>query len=467
MNIAGEQILRLPSLPVPPQNEVAMEGTLRYGAVALFPDRALASDPRFALTDENASAVAEIARRLDGIPLALELAAARVRLLSPQQLAQKLDERFRVLTGGDRSALPRQQTLRATIDWSFDLLDERERRLLRRLSIFAGGWTLRSATAVCGEEHIADELEMLDALSSLADKSLVVVEPSGDDRRYRMLHSMREYGLEQLAEAGESGGSPGVTRSTIRLFVRELAPLALALEDAEWQRSLAPEIDNLRAAIAWSVFEGSAPEIGLPLLADLEWPELLTTPNEALRWYESALERVAAMPDPLVHARLLRHRVMLEWLAGRPLAERQHTALRAVDVARLQRSRRNRSRAGEPRGHLPFRWAVRRSRPGAREAFERPERLSPITPNAVLRVWAVTDLQRGDVELARRRFSEVARLERAGSDAHASALLNLGELEFAAGNTNAAREAAWAKETYARLNSVYLVLVLRISRRTR
>jgi predicted ATPase/class 3 adenylate cyclase/Flp pilus assembly protein TadD len=447
LNVAGERILRLPPLPAP-------------AAVALFSDRALASDPGFVLTEENAPAVAEIARRLDGIPLALELAAARVRVLSPAQLARRLDERFRLLTGGDRSALPRQRTLQATIDWSYDLLDERERALFRRLSIFAGGWELRAAAAVAGEDGAADEWEVLDALSSLVDKSLVIAEPHGDDGRYRMLQSVREYGLERLAESGEADAIAGRHARYYAALARDVRPLALGLEDEQWWRRLTPEIDNLRAAIDWTIAGGHESNVGLSLLADLEWPELLTTPNEALGWYEAALRR--AIPDRIVHAKLLRHCVMLEWLAGRPLAEREPVAVRAVEVARGSGDADEIARAlanlgGTYRNAGRFDEADR----ALAEAYATPERLSRITTNTVLRIWAVTDLQRGDVELARRRFSEVVRLERAGSDAHSSALLNLGELEFATGNTEAARQAArHAKETYERLNSIYLILVL-------
>ena len=236
LGIGGEHIFRLPSLAVPPAGEATTaQWALGYDAVALFTDRALAGNIRFAITDENAAHVTEICRRLDGIPLAIELAAARVKVLSPQQLAQKLDARFRVLTGGDRSALPRQQTLRATIDWSFDLLGERERALFRRLSIFAGGCSLQAATEICSGEEM-DEWEVLDSISSLADKSLVLVESFGDDQWYRMLVTIREYGLERLAEASEAEATAGKHARFYATFVQELRPLVRALDDAEWRR---------------------------------------------------------------------------------------------------------------------------------------------------------------------------------------------------------------------------------------
>src|SRR5580658_1756013 len=321
LSIAGEHVFRLPSLSLP-------------AAMTLFTDRARAADARYALADENARFVSDICRRLDGLPLAIELAAARVKVLSPQQLAQRLDERFRVLTGGDRSALPRQQTLRATVDWSFDLLDERERALFRRLSFFAGGWTLQAAAAVCSDEGTADDLEMLDSLSALVDKSLVSTEEHDDDRRYRMLFSVREYALERLREANEAEITARRHARFYAELVRELQPLVDALEDAQWRRQLGPEIDNLRAAIEWTIFQGSDGAVGLSLLADMEWPELITNAQEALRWYEHATELVNEMPGSFVHSRILRHYAVLEYQVGRPVATCERTAMQAVEVAR-------------------------------------------------------------------------------------------------------------------------------------
>ena len=202
LNVAGERVFRLPSLAVPPAGEVVTTASAQqYGAVTLFADRAIASDGRFTLSDENVQTVAEICRRLDGIPLAIELAAARIKVLSPQQLLSRLNERFRVLTGGDRSALPRHQTMRALIDWSYDLLSDPERALFRGLSIFAAGFTLEGAAAVCSGED-CDEIAVLDLLSSLVDKSLLQTDP-GAEERYRLLESTRQYAREKLEEIGE------------------------------------------------------------------------------------------------------------------------------------------------------------------------------------------------------------------------------------------------------------------------
>jgi predicted ATPase/class 3 adenylate cyclase len=463
LNTAGERAFRLPSLAVPPAGESATaEKTSEYGAVALFTDRAVSSDGRFKLTDENAGFVAEIVARLDGIPLAIELAAARVKIVSPQQLTQKLNERFRVLTGGDRSALPRQQTLRATIDWSFDLLDDRERALFRRLAIFSGGWTLQAAIEVCCEEGGPDEWEMLDVLTSLVDKSLVVVDTLGAEQRFRMLVSIREYALERSSEAGEAERTAEKHARFFAAFVETLAPLVLALEDVEWKREFGAELDNVRAAIEWTIVRRHDPAIGLALLAALEWPEVVVTPHEALGWFEAAAACVDAETDAIVHSRILRHCVLLEWLEGRPLGQLEQTALHAVEVAKKTGDANEIARALANLGAC-YRSAARFEEADRTfaEAYETPDLLTRITANAVLRLWAVTDLQRQNVERARQRFSQLVGLERPASEAHASALLNLGELEFAVGNTEAARDSARrAKETYEQSNSVYLVLVL-------
>jgi predicted ATPase/class 3 adenylate cyclase len=462
LNIAGERVFRLPSLAVPPHDRpLSAEAVETYGAVALFADRARAANERFILTDENVPFVVEIVERVDGIPLAIELAAARANVVSPQQLSKRLSERFRVLTGGDRSALPRQQTLRATIDWSFDLLDAPERALFRRLAVFAGGWTLEAATEVCRGDSL-DEWEILGTLSSLVDKSLIVADSAESNPRFRMLSTIRDYALERLTEAAEEDEIAQAHARYYAALVNDLQSLVSELEDEAWRCAARDELDNIRAAIDRTIFRGHGSEIGLKLLADLEWPELITTPREALHWFETAAGLTNAMPDELVHARLLRHCLLLEWLVGRPVAQLERTALRALDIAR---------KSGDPdeiahalanlgacyRSTARFDEAERMFT----EAYAKPESLSRITTNGVLRLWAVTDLQRSDVERARLRFSQVVALERPASEAHASALLNLGELEFATGNVDAAREnARQARETYARLNSIYLVLVL-------
>ncbi len=253
LGLAGEVVFRLPSLAVPPNQTdgepLTGEAAARYAAIVLFVSRARAVDDRFNLTDENATIVGEICRRLDGIPLAIELAASRVRLFRPRQLRDRLDERFRILTGGSRDALSRQQTLRALIDWSHDLLDERERTLFRRLGIFVNGFTLEAAAAV-GSGDDLDEYDVFDALASLLEKSLVLAEPHGDTLRYRFLESTRLYALEKLAAAGERELTAGRHLRYLRDRFAELrAQAERTVRDAELRAASAAELEDVRAAL--------------------------------------------------------------------------------------------------------------------------------------------------------------------------------------------------------------------------
>ncbi len=207
LGIGGEQVYRVPSLSLPdPKASMAAtaESLSQFEAVRLFIDRAQAVRSEFTVTNANAPALAQLCFHLDGIPLAIELAAARTRAMAVEQINDKLDSRFRLLTGGDKSALPRQQTLRALIDWSYDLLTDSEKTLLARLSVFAGGWTLEAAEAVCAGEPVED-WEVLDLLTSLADKSLILSEeiPGEQATRYRMLETIRQYAAECLSGSGE------------------------------------------------------------------------------------------------------------------------------------------------------------------------------------------------------------------------------------------------------------------------
>jgi predicted ATPase len=205
LGITGEVSWRVPSLPVPdPQRRLSLAELQRNAAVRLFTERAAAVEPRFVLTEHNAAAVTQVCARLDGMPLALELAAARMAALSVDQLAARLDQRFRLLTGGSRAALPRQQTLRATLDWSYDLLSEPERRLLIRLAVFAGGWGLEAAELVCAGMGI-DQADVLDLLGRLVSKSLVIAEENRQGaERYRLLETVRQYARERLVAANEA-----------------------------------------------------------------------------------------------------------------------------------------------------------------------------------------------------------------------------------------------------------------------
>ena len=261
LGVAGEMTFRLPSLAVDDGAIGVVTNACEAAilpAIELFVERANAADRHFTLTDENASTIVEICRRLDGIPLAIELAAARIKMLSPQQLRNRLDERFRVLTGGSRDVLPRQKTLRALIDWSHDLLDDRERMLFRRLGIFVNGFTLEAATAV-GTSDDLDELDLFDVLASLVDKSLVLAEPAGEALRYRMLESTRAYAREKLDASGES--QERALRHLRHLhyrFVEERKGFMRTGRMEPCERLIAIELEDLRAALDWGMANGEA-----------------------------------------------------------------------------------------------------------------------------------------------------------------------------------------------------------------
>ncbi|MFF0286080.1 BTAD domain-containing putative transcriptional regulator [Streptomyces sp. NPDC005262] len=266
-------------------------------ALRLLADRGAAAKPGFRIDrdDETAAAAAEICRRLDGLPLAIELAAARLRMLSPRQIADRLDDRFRLLTSGSRTVLPRQQTLRAVVDWSWDLLDTSERTVLRRLSVFAGGCTLAAAEAV-GADRPQDAREVAGVLGSLVDKSLVVAAPADDgEMRYRLLETVGEYAAGRLDEAGE--------RATVEqrhlVYFRELARTTDPLLRGAGQRAaialLQREYENLRTALRHAVAAGDEQE-AVCLVLSLSWYwQMRDLRADALHWADAA---AALGPDP-------------------------------------------------------------------------------------------------------------------------------------------------------------------------
>ncbi len=250
LGVAGEVTYQVPSLALPdPKHLPSLETLSQFDAVKLFIERATAVQPNFQVTNANAPAVAQICFRLDGIPLALELAAARIKLFSPEQIAARLDDRLRLLTGGSRTVMPRQQTLRAAIEWSYSLLSEPERVLFRRLAVFAGGWTFEAAEQVCAGDGI-DAFDVLELLAQLVNKSLVMTEARGDETRYRMLETIREYAFEKLREHGEV---EALRTEHLEYFVgfAELAHSRKTI--GEVMNSFESELDNLRAAFQWSV----------------------------------------------------------------------------------------------------------------------------------------------------------------------------------------------------------------------
>jgi non-specific serine/threonine protein kinase len=258
LNIPGELVWLVPSLPLPQTSSLPpLEELMQYGAIQLFIERAATVLPSFALTRENAGAVLQICRRLDGIPLATELAAARVKVLSVEQIAARLDDAYQILTVGRRTALPRHQTLRATMDWSYSLLSEQERILFRRLSIFAGGFTLEAAEAICSDEGI-NKAEILDVLARLVDKSLVMVEEREGEIRYRFLETIRQYSQERLWEAGEVAYLQERHWTWYTGLVERAGLDLLGKEQVAWFNRFEREHDNLRAALRCLLERGEA-----------------------------------------------------------------------------------------------------------------------------------------------------------------------------------------------------------------
>lgn len=261
LGIGGETRYRVPSLSLPnPTEPISLERLLNCAAVQLFVERATSVKSDFQLTSDNSLAVAQICRRLDGIPLATELAAARTRSMPVTKLASRLEEGFQLLTGGSRTVLPRHQTLRALIDWSYHLLTAWEQRLFDRLSVFAGGWTLEMAEAICAGEIVSEageaelliaDYEVLDLLTALVDKSLVIYDDDGKQGRYRMLETLREYGQERLEKTGERPFLQTRHRDYFQQTVLRAMPKLKGAEQTKGLADLTTEANNWRTALGW------------------------------------------------------------------------------------------------------------------------------------------------------------------------------------------------------------------------
>ncbi len=303
LGVAGEALFAVPPLSLPdPHRLPAADSLLGYEASGLFYERARTVRSDFDLTEGNSLAVAQICYRLDGMPLAIELAAARVRVLSAEQISVRLDDSFRLLAGSDRTALARQRTLRATMDWSYGLLTREEQTLLGNLSVFAGGFTLEAVEAVYTE---GDAEEALDLLASLVDKSLVIVDEQGGEARYRLLETVRQYGREKLGRAD-------AVRSRHLEYYLALAQATEpeSKEQGAWLRRLETERDNFRTALGWALDTGrSEPDeasreraaVGLRLAVTLGRGRFWAANglSEGLRWLEKGLaESEGALPDP-------------------------------------------------------------------------------------------------------------------------------------------------------------------------
>jgi predicted ATPase/DNA-binding XRE family transcriptional regulator len=437
LSIAGEQVYRMPSLPVPSASELLSSDAMsHYGAVQLFSDRAVAASNSFRLSLESAPHVADICRRLDGIPLAIELAAARVGVLSPRELAQRLDERFRLLTAGDRSALPRHRTMRALIDWSYDLLSADERRLFRKLSVFAGGFTLASAAAVWGD-GAGDEIAILELLSSLVDKSLVQASVTASDTRYHLLESTRRYAREKLCEADEEEPT---ARAHARAFLGLAERLSEAWEvapDRAWHAWAEPELENFRSALFWAFGARGDVLLGQRLAGVVRCVWFSFGQAEGKRWVQAAQQRVTAETPVTILATLDLAEAQLAGMfterktsllaAKRALAHyRELDDPLGIAVAEGQLGRALVFLGKIAEGEILLGHALEAARSlGARRSV-----LLALDALAAVRQFA------GDPHGARQRFREaLAIAEASGAERWATTIaLNLAELEFRDGD---------------------------------
>jgi predicted ATPase len=403
LRVPGEQHYPVLPLRVPSRGEgigARSRSTLeQYEGVRLFVDRAMAAQPAFKVTDQNAAVVAGICQQLDGVPLAIELAAARVQALSVENIAAHLNDRFHLLAIGDRTALPRWRTLRALIDWSYDLLTARERTLFRRLAVFAGGWSLEAAEAVAAGGDI-DHGDVLDLLAALVEKSLVIAETDG--ARYRLLETVRQYAQERLDESGESD----VVRTQHVDFYVRLAegarPGLAGPEHALWLARLDVEQQNLLSAHAWCDHADGGGERGLKLFYGVQ-PYFISRGILALgrQVAVEALMRPAAQAHTLARCRALHAAGWLGCYMGHYVDAQNH---------------------------------LKESQSIAREIGDQ-RRIA-----AVLQPLAVAFLGQGDMAMARRHADEALALEQELGDTHqiASALNLLAHVHRLEGNLDAA-----------------------------
>lgn len=300
LGVPGEVAFSVPPLSLPdPQRAPAAEQLPQYEAVRLFIERAVLSKPEFAVTSDNAAAVTQVVHRLDGIPLAIELAAARAKMMSVQQIAERLDDRFRLLTGGGRTVASRHQTLKAAIDWSYDLLTASERTMLQRMSVFSGGWTLEAAEAVCNGGEVAAG-QILDVLARLVDRSLVLAqETRGGSTRYRLLESVRQYGRDRLVESGEEKSTRTRHRDWFLLLAERGERYLQGREQRVWLDLLETEHDNLRLALEWCKATEGDTEYWLRLAGALwRFWEVRGYWSEGRAWLDGALAQSEGSATP-------------------------------------------------------------------------------------------------------------------------------------------------------------------------
>jgi non-specific serine/threonine protein kinase len=305
LGMAGELTYRVPSLTVPgPGDNFAPNTLLVYEGVRLFVERARLLRPDFSVTSENAASLASICYRLDGIPLAIELAAPRLRSMSAEELSQRLDRRFALLTDGSRTALPRHRTLRSMIDWSYDLLTDVEQAMLRRVSVFAGGWMLAAAEHVCTGDGI-EKSDTIGLLTSLADKNLIITEEHEGATRYRMLETIRQYALDRLRETGEEARWRNRHFACYLALAEESFGPLRGREQSEWLDRIAREIDNFRASLGWATEQKLPDAFRMVPENYRSWVRRVHV-AEAREWFSRLLDAIPRDQAKWGHGRVLR-----------------------------------------------------------------------------------------------------------------------------------------------------------------
>ena len=442
LHVGGETLYALPALDLPGGAKAATpEALMQSDAARLFIDRAAAVHPSFAPTPANAAAIATICRRVDGIPLALELAAARVRALPVDTIAARLDDRFRLLTGGDRTGLPRQRTLRALIDWSYELLTPDEAALFRRLAVFTGGFTLDAAEAVGEGEPVATD-DVVETLTHLVEKSLVDREAAGE--RYRLLETVRQYALEKLDATGEMRHRRTRHLEFYLAFAERARPGIVGPDQAQWLARLDAERENLLAAHAWSCEADLASEHGLRLVSALRRYWIFRgLPRLGYRITREALACASAQQPNALRCDALLDAGQLGSYMGR-YDEALHELEQCLAIARDLNDNVRISAVMQPLALAKLgRGDVAAARLHLQEGLELAEKIG--TPREIagaLNALAQTARAEGDLATADPLYSRVLAIARStgNADILAVSLLNLAMVAIARGSNDHARD---------------------------
>jgi predicted ATPase/DNA-binding NarL/FixJ family response regulator len=433
LSVSGEHVIPVPPLELPSAHDgEPLAQLLQNEAVMLFTERAAAASGRFELTASNQAAVVDLCRRLDGLPLAIELAAVRTRVLTPEQILNRLTDRFGLLTGGGRAALPRHQTLRTTIDWSHDLLAADERTLLRRLRVFAGRFTLEDVEGVCTSVDVPS-VSALDLLSSLVDKSLVMKEDAKSLACYRLHETMREYAGLKLREVGEEEAFQQRCSEYYRSRCQRSAAEAQygLLEWLEWMEL---EIDNVRSVLR-RCLNHSDLQCGIDLASSLGWYWMTRATTEGVRWLDELL--AAGPANPEVQARAYFFRGVLAVLQSDPIAARptlKRAAAAARETGQLTLLSHSLSMASVAENMAGDRASARRLLDEAQAATAGLDDIPAAV--SLLQARALNGFFEGDLDAVRSAASEGARLSRESGDLYRleMMLINLGLAALIAGD---------------------------------